>query len=207
MALAIDVMRLGLQRDLRKIRQDFRQATPRSISTLLARLIACGKDVSQGPFASAPDFLVRILDTADPGHRHLVYGVSATLETLVSVLHADTDPHGATHLDDTEALELATVLAIRLAALPGSLVMRSAAQEPRTPSTAVGCERETSTPSRPETMSTPTASTSTPVTPSHEEHYVGKIRYGSRGSGVGPQKSSSRTANWPHPAECCTTAL
>lgn len=30
MALAIDVMRLGLQRALRKIRQDFRRATPRS---------------------------------------------------------------------------------------------------------------------------------------------------------------------------------
>lgn len=29
-ALAIDVMRLGLQRALRKIRQDFRRATPRS---------------------------------------------------------------------------------------------------------------------------------------------------------------------------------
>jgi hypothetical protein len=30
MALVIDVMRLGLQQDLRKIRQDFRRATPRS---------------------------------------------------------------------------------------------------------------------------------------------------------------------------------
>ncbi|GAA2767646.1 hypothetical protein GCM10010103_66880 [Streptomyces paradoxus] len=159
-----------------------RKATREYVSTLLARLGACGKNVGQGPFASAPDFLVRILDTADPGHRHLLYGVSATLETLVSILHADTDPHGATHLDDTEALELTTVLAIRLAALPGSLVMRTAAQGPQTASTAVGCERETSTPSRPETSSTPTAPTSTPVTPSHGEHYVGKIQYGWRGS-------------------------
>ena len=30
MALEIDVMRLGLHRDLRKIRQDFRRAMPRS---------------------------------------------------------------------------------------------------------------------------------------------------------------------------------
>lgn len=30
MALAIDVMRLGLHRDRRKMRQDFRRATPRS---------------------------------------------------------------------------------------------------------------------------------------------------------------------------------
>lgn len=28
--MAIDVMRFGLHRDLRKIRQDFRRATPRS---------------------------------------------------------------------------------------------------------------------------------------------------------------------------------
>jgi hypothetical protein len=132
-----------------------RKATWEYVSTLLARPGACGKNVGQGPFASAPDFLVRILDT---------------------------DPHGATHLCDTEALELTTVLAIRLAALPGSLVMRTAAQGPQTASTAVGCERETSPPSRPETCSTPTAPTSTPVTPSHGEHHVRKIQYGWRGS-------------------------
>lgn len=35
-ALAIDVMRLGLQRDLRKICQDFRRATPRSTGARVA---------------------------------------------------------------------------------------------------------------------------------------------------------------------------
>ncbi|CAM5498771.1 hypothetical protein GCM10010345_64620 [Streptomyces canarius] len=105
-----------------------RKATWEYASTLLARLgacAACGKDVGHEAFARARDPLVRILDTADPGHRHLVCSVSATPETLVSVLHADTDPDGATHLDDTEALEFTTVLALGLAALPGALVMRT----------------------------------------------------------------------------------
>ncbi|MFJ3311118.1 hypothetical protein ACIPSA_51040 [Streptomyces sp. NPDC086549] len=105
-----------------------RKATWEYASTLLARLgacAACGKDVGQEAFARARDFLVRILDAADPGHRHLVCSVSATPETLVAALHADTDADGATQLDDTEALEFTTVLALGLAALPGALVMRT----------------------------------------------------------------------------------
>ncbi|MER5430299.1 hypothetical protein [Streptomyces sp. NPDC002588] len=105
-----------------------RQATREYASTCLARLGACalcGKDVGQEAFARARDFLVRILDTAGPGHRHLVCSVSATPETLASVLHADTDADGATQLDDTEALEFTTVLALGLTALPGALVMRT----------------------------------------------------------------------------------
>jgi hypothetical protein len=49
MALAIDVMRLGLQRDLWKIRQDFRQATPRSTgarAAARARLTVFSVEVS-----------------------------------------------------------------------------------------------------------------------------------------------------------------
>jgi hypothetical protein len=107
-----------------------RKATWEYASTLLARLgacAACGKDVGQEAFAHARDLLVRILDTADPGRRHLVCSVSATPETLVAVLHADTDADGATQLDDAEALEFTTVLALGLAALPGGLVMRTSA--------------------------------------------------------------------------------
>ncbi|MEU9736489.1 hypothetical protein [Streptomyces sp. NPDC048002] len=103
-------------------------ATWEYASALLARLgscAACGQDVGQEAFARARDVLAQILDTADPGHRHLVCSVSATPETLVSVLHADTDADGATHLDDTEALEFTTVLAAGLAAPPGALVMRT----------------------------------------------------------------------------------
>ncbi|MEU9191313.1 hypothetical protein AB0D14_43915 [Streptomyces sp. NPDC048484] len=110
-----------------------RQATWEYASTLLARIgtcaacAACGKDVGQEAFTRARDLLVRILDTADPGHQHLVCSVSATPETLVAVLHADTEADSAAQFDDAEALEFTTVLALCLAALPGGLVMRTSA--------------------------------------------------------------------------------
>ncbi|MDX2916241.1 hypothetical protein [Streptomyces griseiscabiei] len=112
------------------IDQAVRHATWEYASALLARLGACaicGKDIGQESFARARDLLVRILDTADPGHRHLVCSVSATPETLVAVLHADTDADGSAQLDDAEALEFTTVLALGLATLPGGLVMRTSA--------------------------------------------------------------------------------
>ncbi|MGW5636310.1 hypothetical protein [Streptomyces sp. NPDC003832] len=115
------------------------KATWEHACALLARLgacAACGKDAGQEALARARDFLARILDTADPGHRHLVCSVSATPETLVSVLHADTDADGATHLDDTEALEFTTLLAAGLAAPPGALVMRT--RSPGTPDRVYG---------------------------------------------------------------------
>ncbi|MFG2463261.1 hypothetical protein ACGFWE_40275 [Streptomyces sp. NPDC048523] len=107
-----------------------RQATWEYASTLLAHLGTCalhGKDIGQESLARARDLLVRILDTADPGHQHLVCSVSGTQEPLVAVLHADTDANGAAQLDDAEALEFTTVLALGLAALPGGLVMRTSA--------------------------------------------------------------------------------
>jgi hypothetical protein len=107
-----------------------RQATWEYASTLLARLgtcAVCGKDIGQESFARAQDLIARILDTADPGHQHLVCSVSGTPEPLVAVLHADTDADGAAQLDDAEALEFTTVLALGLAALPGGLVMRTSA--------------------------------------------------------------------------------
>ncbi|MCF1594776.1 hypothetical protein [Streptomyces muensis] len=108
-----------------------RQATWEYASTLLARLGACatcGEDIGRAAFARASNLLVRILDTADPGSRHLVCSVTGTPETLVSVLHADEDTEGATHLDEAEALEFTTVLALGLATQsPGGLVMRTSA--------------------------------------------------------------------------------
>jgi hypothetical protein len=106
-----------------------RQATWEYASTLLARLGACascGEDIGRAAFARASDLLVRILDTAHPGNRHLVCSVTATPETLVSVLHADINADGTTQLDEAEALEFATVLALGLAThTPGGLVMRT----------------------------------------------------------------------------------
>ena len=106
-----------------------RQATWEYASTLLARLGACascGEDIGRAAFTRASGFLVRILDASGPGNRHLVCSVSATPETLVSVLHADEDDDGAIQLDEAEALEFTTVLALGIATRsPGGLVMRT----------------------------------------------------------------------------------
>ncbi|AZQ33341.1 hypothetical protein EJ357_07675 [Streptomyces cyaneochromogenes] len=108
-----------------------RQATWEYAATLLARLGACatcGEDIGRAAYTRASSLLIRILDTAQPGSRHLVCSVTATPETLVSVLHADEDTQGATHLDEAEALEFTTVLALGLATrCPGGLVMRTSA--------------------------------------------------------------------------------
>ena len=108
-----------------------RQATWEYASLLLTRLgpcAVCGEDIGRAAFARAADLLVRILDTAPPGDRHLVCSVSSTPEPLVSVLHADDDNNGATQIDETEALEFTTVLALGIAtSSPGGLVMRTCA--------------------------------------------------------------------------------
>ncbi|WP_281156973.1 hypothetical protein [Streptomyces sp. HYC2] len=107
-----------------------RQATWEYASTLLARLgpcASCGENIGRAAFARAADFIVRILDTAPPGNRHLVCSVTGTPETLLAVLHAD-DEGDATQLDEAEALEFTTVLALGIATDgPGGLVMRTTA--------------------------------------------------------------------------------
>ncbi|MFF3939773.1 hypothetical protein [Streptomyces phaeofaciens] len=123
-----------------------RQATWEYAATLLARLGACatcGEDIGRAAFAHASDLVLRILATAPPGDRHLVCSVTGTPETLVAVLHADADAEedeaagGATRLDDAEALEFTTVLALGLATRgPGGLVMRTSA--PDTPDRIYG---------------------------------------------------------------------
>ncbi|MFI6209795.1 hypothetical protein ACIBAI_25990 [Streptomyces sp. NPDC051041] len=113
------------------VEEAVRHATWEYAATLLARLgpcASCGEDIGHAAFTRASDLLARILDTAPPGHRHLVCSVSGTPEALVAVLHADDDPDGATQLDEAEALEFTTVLALGLAAhSPGGLVMRTTA--------------------------------------------------------------------------------
>ncbi|WP_030867970.1 hypothetical protein [Streptomyces sp. NRRL S-37] len=104
-----------------------RHATWEYATTLLARLgtcASCGEDLGRAAFIRASHLLVRILDTAPPGERHLVCSVSGPPETLVSVLHAD-DIADHMELDESEALEFTTVLAVGLATgNPGGLVMR-----------------------------------------------------------------------------------
>ncbi|MEU6480136.1 hypothetical protein ABZ858_25270 [Streptomyces sp. NPDC047017] len=105
-----------------------RQATWEYASTLLSRLgpcTTCGEDIGRAAFNRAADLLVRVLDTAPPGDRHLVCSVSTAPEPLLAVLHADDDNDGSTRLDEAEALEFTTVLALGIATRsPGGLVMR-----------------------------------------------------------------------------------
>ncbi|GAA2276058.1 hypothetical protein GCM10010234_09780 [Streptomyces hawaiiensis] len=116
-----------------------RQATWEYATTLLARLGACascGEDIGRAAFTRATELLVRILDTAPPGDRHLVCSVTGPPETLVSALHI-TDDGAGLELDETEALEFTTVLALGLATeSPGGLVIRATA--PGTPDRVYG---------------------------------------------------------------------
>ncbi|MEU3253937.1 hypothetical protein [Streptomyces sp. NPDC006997] len=106
-----------------------RQATWEYAATLLAHLGACascGEDLGRAAFARASALLVRILDTAPPGSHHLVCSVTGTPEVLLAALHTANDTQGATRLDEAEALEFTTVLAVGIATgSPGGLVMRT----------------------------------------------------------------------------------
>ncbi|MDX3616868.1 hypothetical protein OG920_07410 [Streptomyces europaeiscabiei] len=110
-----------------------RLATWEYATTLLAQIgdcASCGEDIGRAAFARAMQLLKRILDTADPGERHLVCSVSAKPQALAAVLHADRIDEGATQLDESEALEFATVLALGIATRsPGGLVMRTTAPD------------------------------------------------------------------------------
>ncbi|MBE4736797.1 hypothetical protein [Streptomyces caniscabiei] len=106
-----------------------RLATWEYATTRLAQIgdcASCGEDIGRAAFSRAMDLLKRILDTAAPGERHLVCSVSAEPQPLAAVLHADRTTEGATRLDESEALEFATVLALGIATrCPGGLVMRT----------------------------------------------------------------------------------
>ncbi|MFI6807550.1 hypothetical protein ACIBO6_21405 [Streptomyces luteogriseus] len=116
-----------------------RQATWEYATTLLARLGACtscGEDLGRAAFTRAAGLLVRILDTAPPGNRHLVCSVTGPPETLTAALHI-ADDGAALELVETEALEFTTVLALGLATeSPGGLVIRASA--PDTPDRVYG---------------------------------------------------------------------
>ncbi|MFD1659606.1 hypothetical protein ACFSL4_15715 [Streptomyces caeni] len=108
-----------------------RQSTWQYATAVLAHLgdcASCGEDIGRGAFAHAHRLLTRVLDTASPGHLHLVCSVSAAPQTLVAVLNADADTGGVTRLDETDALEFTTVLALGIATdCAGGLVMRTTA--------------------------------------------------------------------------------
>ncbi|MEU3935921.1 hypothetical protein AB0E85_28355 [Streptomyces sp. NPDC029044] len=109
-----------------------RQATWEYATTLLARLgpcTSCGEDIGRAAFTRAAGLLVRILDTAPPGDRHLVCSVTGPPETLTAALHI-TDDGASLELNETEALEFTTILALGLATeSPGGLVIRTSAPD------------------------------------------------------------------------------
>ncbi len=108
-----------------------RHATWQYATTVLAGIGACascGEDIGRAAFARASDLLTRILDTAEPGERHLVCSVPTTPEPLVAVLWADEKSDGTLRIDETEALEFTTVLAVGIATRSaGGLVVRTSA--------------------------------------------------------------------------------
>ncbi|MGW7341582.1 hypothetical protein [Streptomyces sp. NPDC054808] len=106
-----------------------RQATWEYTSTLLATLgscATCGEDLGRAAFTRAHRLLHRVLETAPPGSRHLVCSVKGhPAETLLAVLLVEEESDGTPHIDEAEALEFTSVLALGLAThSPGGLVMR-----------------------------------------------------------------------------------
>lgn len=112
-----------------------RRATWEYATMLLARLGACavcGEDIGRAAFDRASDLLVQLLETPGPGTRHLVCSVPTASETLLAVLHSTQDTEGATKLDETEALEFTTVLAVGIATHSAAgVVMRTTADGAR----------------------------------------------------------------------------
>jgi hypothetical protein len=110
-----------------------RRATWEYATTLLARIgtcATCGEDIGRTSFIRAAHLLTRVVDTAGPGDLHLVCSVTSAPDTLVAVLRAEGRPEGAAHLDESEALEFTTVLALGIATRSaGGLVMRTTAPD------------------------------------------------------------------------------
>ncbi|MEV6196759.1 hypothetical protein AB0M19_30665 [Streptomyces sp. NPDC051920] len=110
-----------------------RRATWEYATTLLARVgtcATCGEDIGRASFIRAAHLLARIVDTASPGDLHLVCSVFSVPDTLVAVLRTEGRTEGTTSLDESEALEFTTVLALGIATRSAcGLVMRTTAPD------------------------------------------------------------------------------
>ncbi|MFD9908414.1 hypothetical protein [Streptomyces sp. NPDC059063] len=106
-----------------------RQSTWEYATMLLARIGACaecGVDIGRAAFARASDLLMRAIGTAGSRASHLVCSVPSDGQTLLAALHVTIGTDGNPHLDETEALEFTTVLAVGIATHSnGGLVMRT----------------------------------------------------------------------------------
>ncbi|CAM5573165.1 putative protein OS=Streptomyces alboniger OX=132473 GN=CP975_05015 PE=4 SV=1 [Streptomyces alboniger] len=146
-----------------------RKATWEYATMALARsgiCTTCGEDIGRTAFTRASRLITRAVETSDPGTRHLVCSVPAENQTLLAALHIEIDADGSARLDDTEALEFATVLAVGIATRRAAgLVLRSSADGARDRVQGWRMPRGT----LPAPSPRPRSSTRTAPTPSQEE--------------------------------------
>ncbi|MEV5983028.1 hypothetical protein [Streptomyces sp. NPDC052114] len=108
-----------------------RQATWEYATMVLARsgtCATCGEDIGRAAFARASALITRALDTSGPGTRHLVCSVPSDADTLLAALHVEVEADGRARLEESEALEFTTVLAVGIATRRAAgMVLRSSA--------------------------------------------------------------------------------
>ncbi|WP_369215565.1 hypothetical protein [Streptomyces flavofungini] len=112
-----------------------RQATWEYATMALAasgNCTTCGEDIGRASFTRASQLITRAVHTSGAGTRHLVCSVPAENQNLFAALHIEIDEDGGARLDDTEALEFATVLAAGIATRRAAgLVLRTSADGTR----------------------------------------------------------------------------
>ncbi|GAA3369041.1 hypothetical protein GCM10020367_09820 [Streptomyces sannanensis] len=110
-----------------------RKATWDYATVLLARLgdcAECGRDIGHAAFDRASRMLMALLDAAGPGTHHLVCSVPVEDELLLAVLLAECPEGEPARLDQSEAAEFVTVLAVGIAVnSTGGVVLRTTAPD------------------------------------------------------------------------------
>jgi hypothetical protein len=100
------------------VEETVRQATWQYASTTLTHLgpcAGCGTDIGRAAFARASYLIARAVDTVGRGTHHWVATVPADDGMLHAVLHVDATERDTVTLDETEAMELTTLLALAIA--------------------------------------------------------------------------------------------
>ncbi|MEU7577908.1 hypothetical protein AB0B50_09935 [Streptomyces sp. NPDC041068] len=112
-----------------------RQATWEYATMVLARAgtcATCGEDIGRAAFTRASELITKALDPSGPGTRHLVCSVPSDAETLLAALHVEIEADGRARLDETEALEFTSVLAVGIAThRAAGMVLRAGADGTR----------------------------------------------------------------------------
>ncbi|NGO81464.1 hypothetical protein G6045_38275 [Streptomyces sp. YC504] len=103
-----------------------------SVLAGIGECAGCGEDIGRAAFALASRLLTRVLDSVGHGAHHLVCSASLPAHDLTAALHSSADPDGRIDLDEQEAMEFASVLAVALATRSaGGLVARSSTPDTR----------------------------------------------------------------------------